>query len=445
MPIKVVPGPMDQKVDLQQSQRLRYEAFSHFATEVNKASDVEAVGRSLSTHVKFMLDAFLLRVAYRYEQSYLFFEASRGSCTVVDREPRHEFVVFESALLHSGFPLFLGSEDIEQDPTFSGSLFDHPKLVSFYALPVRISPRHHLVISVGNKESSRYSDVDFRFLRLIGEVLSGKLSQLLLLRRVESKNEELEDANAQLTRLNNQIGELNQSLERTVAERTSDLRTANEELSILFYRTSHDFRRPLTTIMGLVQVAEMTVIDEEALQLFGNCQRVVVEMDAMLTKLSALGYYQSSYTTTRSLDFTPILGALRAKFAETAAKAGIDLRFNLYLKDTFHSDPAIILFILENLIENSIQFCGRYPYVELDVYQENLALVLRVADNGQGIEANQMTRIFEMYYRANAYSKGNGLGLYVVRKLVKVLGGEVEARSEVGRGSVFTVVLPPGK
>ncbi|MGC4022415.1 MAG: ATP-binding protein [Cyclobacteriaceae bacterium] len=67
---------------------------------------------------------------------------------------------------------------------------------------------------------------------------------------------------------------------------------------------------------------------------------------------------------------------------------------------------------------------------------------LRVADNGQGIDNNYLPRVYEMYFRANEKSTGNGLGLYIVKKMVEKLQGKIHIESEMGRGTTVTIHLP---
>jgi signal transduction histidine kinase len=65
-----------------------------------------------------------------------------------------------------------------------------------------------------------------------------------------------------------------------------------------------------------------------------------------------------------------------------------------------------------------------------------------VADNGEGIEPSTAENIFDLYTRGHINSKGNGVGLYLVKKIVGELGGQVRMRTEVGKGSVFEVIIP---
>ncbi len=107
------------------------------------------------------------------------------------------------------------------------------------------------------------------------------------------------------------------------------------------------------------------------------------------------------------------------------------------------SYPAMVKIIIENLIENAIHFAGfERPFVVIRASVHEEAAVIEVEDNGQGIMEEYKPRIFEMYFRANEHSKGNGLGLYIAKKAIEKLSRHIFFRSKHGAGSSFTVELP---
>ena len=69
-------------------------------------------------------------------------------------------------------------------------------------------------------------------------------------------------------------------------------------------------------------------------------------------------------------------------------------------------------------------------------------VIIEIEDNGQGIREEYREKIFDMYYRANERSKGNGLGLYIVKKAVQKLNGTIQLITEFGKGSRFVITLP---
>lgn len=440
---------MEKGVDLlEKSQRLRYEAFSVFAAQINKAGDIETIGLHLASQLKFILDGFILHVFHLFQGEHLCLQVYRGTCRSIENSQDH-FTSFATQLLQKSIPVYLTKEEVLAEPQLLETLFNHEKTRSFYALPTSIHAHHQLVIAIANKEDSHYTEVDFRFIRLISDLLASKLSQLTLLKNIESKNKQLGEANAsladaneELLTLNEKIGQLNLSLEKKVEARTFELKHANEELQTIFYRTSHDFRRPLTSILGLMQVGEMTTQEQEILELFSRCKSVVGELDAMLSKLSILSTQESSALKLELIDFEHVCEEIYAKFKDTLEQKAIQYTYTIFLKHTFYSDKALLVAILENLVENAIHFHGPNPCIKLQISEQAEKLFICIKDNGQGIAEHVVDKIFDMYYRANDQSKGNGLGLYVVKKLVKVLEGEILVESKIGKGSTFTILLP---
>jgi signal transduction histidine kinase len=102
--------------------------------------------------------------------------------------------------------------------------------------------------------------------------------------------------------------------------------------------------------------------------------------------------------------------------------------------------------ILVNLVNNAIKYSEPGTQITLSARGDQSAVRFEVADQGVGIRKEHMPRLFEKFYRADdpavRRTPGTGLGLYIVRSLVTMLGGQVHARSRPGKGTVFIVTLP---
>lgn len=111
---------------------------------------------------------------------------------------------------------------------------------------------------------------------------------------------------------------------------------------------------------------------------------------------------------------------------------------------TFYSDQNLLKIILKNLIENSLIFSdiSRDITVKVSARKKRSSIYLCVEDNGEGIESDIRPRIFDLFYRGSQKSKGNGLGLYLVKKAVEKLNGSIELESEVNKCTKFTIILP---
>jgi signal transduction histidine kinase len=137
--------------------------------------------------------------------------------------------------------------------------------------------------------------------------------------------------------------------------------------------------------------------------------------------------------------FEPTLDSYREALAHKKIKTTVTVS----TQARFQTYPAFVKIIIDNLVENSIQFCGRNsPFIALAASEKSGGVLLLVEDNGIGVEDEHQSRVFEMFFRGSEHSKGNGLGLYIVRKAVEKLSGTIEFTSTAGRGTTVSVWLP---
>jgi signal transduction histidine kinase len=264
-------------------------------------------------------------------------------------------------------------------------------------------------------------------------------------REVTEKNEEIQAQSEELMEANQTIYEINKRLEEKVNERTNRLKEAYKELDTFFYRASHDFRRPLTTFMGLAEVARITIKDTGALELFEKVDETAHTLDRMLVKLQSISDVGAQQLVYKEVFISELINDILNEFREEIQTRNIKVTSKISLHDPFYSYPAMVKIALGNLIENAVQFhVPENPTISLTVEQAGDQVLLRIADNGQGIESELQDKIFEMYFRGSDRSKGNGLGLYIAKKAVEKLGGTITVSSTVYLGSTFTVTLPMG-
>lgn len=268
--------------------------------------------------------------------------------------------------------------------------------------------------------------------------------------KLKETNEEVETQAEELRKANEEISTINANLEQVVEERTaslvkaySDLAQTNTELDTFLYRSSHDLRRPLTTLMGLNTLAQMSLNEENAKQLFEKVHITATNMDKMLSKLLMIHDINHFVKDFHQVDFDALINTLKAKLKEHLAQYKVTWKSQIEPNLTQPSAAKLLQYILLNLIENAILYSkAGESYVHTHIYSQNNHLCLVVSDNGQGIDANYHNQIFDMFFRANEKSQGNGLGLYVVKKAVERLKGEITFESVVEKGSTFQVKIP---
>ena len=110
-----------------------------------------------------------------------------------------------------------------------------------------------------------------------------------------------------------------------------------------------------------------------------------------------------------------------------------------------NTKSVLLLIIFNNLISNSIRYCDlskERPFIYIRVSESYGKIIIEVEDNGIGISDQHLKRIFEMFYRADESSAGSGLGLYIVREAINLLGGYINVASTPDIGTTFTIQLP---
>ncbi len=268
----------------------------------------------------------------------------------------------------------------------------------------------------------------------------------------QSKNNEEANINAE------NLKAMNLELENIVQERTESLlkmnkhlELANRELDAFIYRASHDFRAPIASINGLINIARMEVQDESALGFLEEIGKVVNKTDNMLRKLLMVNLI-NRYSTERVLervDFEAILHNLKEGFTGQMNEVGMTLELDIAPNLHYLAEADLIQIIFYNMIENSIAFRSNRPnespWLKISVAQvaEDNCVQITLSDNGLGIPNKYFRKIFRMFFRGNeTATQGNGLGLYVVKKAVQKLKGRINVESEEELYTTFNIYLP---
>ncbi len=266
-------------------------------------------------------------------------------------------------------------------------------------------------------------------------------------KQIQETQEEIRIANDNLTQMNTHLEELVRDRTRDLYDTNQALISVNEELDTLIYRASHDFKGPLATLTGLSQIARMEVQSHpQSLMFLDKIDHTTRQMDSMLDKLHQISYIMGKEPSNQLVQLSDIVEQVKINLEPAIQQKEAKVLFESEDAPRFFSDQEFLTYILENLVENAIQFHGAggepKPAVEIRVKETIRGVELEVRDNGAGISAEHFPKLFDMFYRASEDSDGNGLGLYLVRKALDKLGGEVEVSSILEQGSVFRVKLP---
>jgi two-component system CheB/CheR fusion protein len=234
---------------------------------------------------------------------------------------------------------------------------------------------------------------------------------------------------------------------REIADRARERADqANLAKSRFLATASHDLRQPLQSLSLLNGTLRRMVTDPDASDALKQQEHAIGAMSRLLNSLLDISKLESGAIRPEPTDFTvaALFRELRSDFASLAAKKGLTLQFE-ECTDCVHSDPSLVQRILSNLVSNAIKYT-RVGWVRLRCLHEPGLVRIDVLDTGIGIPADQVRYIYDEFYQidvpTDAPRDGCGLGLSIVRRLVNLLDLRLDVRSEFGKGSAFSLLLP---
>jgi len=273
-------------------------------------------------------------------------------------------------------------------------------------------------------------------------------------------------ATRQLAEAHAALASANVDLEARVAERTADLSEANLEIQRFAYIVSHDLRAPLVNIMGFTselealrsdaftrlqelrtKAGEEEAADGELASDFDEALRFIKssidKMDRLINAILRLSREGRREFRPEVIDAKAIAEGIGASFAHRLQE--IDGALVIGTLPSLETDRLALEQVFTNLIDNAIKYRRRDApaRIEMSGRFDGRSVVYEVSDNGRGIDARDLDRVFELFRRAGAQDQpGEGIGLAHVKTLVRRLGGAITVRSELNKGTTFTVRLP---
>jgi two-component system, sensor histidine kinase len=228
--------------------------------------------------------------------------------------------------------------------------------------------------------------------------------------------------------------------QKEIAERASAAKTT------FLAAASHDLRQPVHALGLFIGALRRVVMPLEGQRLIEQIEESTVAMDGLFSALLDISQLDAGTVEVQRQFFpmAPLLERIcRDHQAEAAAK-GLSL---VWARSTavVDCDPVLLERILRNLLANAVRYTD-HGRVLVGCRRRGATISIQVLDTGPGIPPNQIDRVFQEYYQLGNperdRTKGLGLGLAIVRRLVDLLGCEMTLRSRVGRGSCFEVSVP---
>lgn len=219
------------------------------------------------------------------------------------------------------------------------------------------------------------------------------------------------------------------------------------ELQIFLYRASHDLKAPITSQLGLLNLLRDEVTGESKIYIH-KIEEVISRLEKTIDKiraLSDLGYdfVNKNYST----NLTKIIEAILSKWQDQLHGKGIKVRLNISSSSDFNFEVSLIEIILDQVIENSIHFVKPHEpekWIEVNsvIKKETDSMEIIVSDNGIGIDPKFIPEVTDPFFKGTTVSTGNGLGLYIVKRVCDLMQGKIEIFSDGIAGTTVKVTLP---
>ena len=255
---------------------------------------------------------------------------------------------------------------------------------------------------------------------------------------------------------------LNADLERRIAAKSAslefqlvqtqqameDAEAANRTKSRFLAAASHDLRQPLHALGLFAAALPGHTRDAEGMDLVHRIDTSVASLEALLSALLDISKLDAGAIVAepRDLRLDEVFGRIANDFLPEA----LDKELRLAIVPTrlvVHSDPALLERVLRNLVANALRYT-EHGGVVVGARRRGDRVAIEVWDSGPGIDAAEHEHIFEEFYQIGNperdRARGLGLGLAIVRRLADLMGNEVEVASQVGRGSMFRVLVKAG-
>lgn len=237
--------------------------------------------------------------------------------------------------------------------------------------------------------------------------------------------------------------ELNQDLERRVAERTRTIEQSLRDVEAFNAMVSHDLRAPLQVITMTCQLMAMdgaAPLPPRFDEHLARMRRSADHMTQLVNDLLSLAHVGNAALERSDVDLSALAAEIVANLRRLSPErlATVDIQPGLRC----HADPVLLRSVMENLLGNAWKYSSRVEHARIEVgsLRDQGRTRFFVRDNGAGFDATAAGRLFKPFERLHKATEfaGTGVGLAVVQRIIERHQGNIEARGEPGKGAVFT-------
>lgn len=239
---------------------------------------------------------------------------------------------------------------------------------------------------------------------------------------------------------------LRKQAEEELARAHAAAQSANRAKSAFLAAASHDLRQPLQAITTFLAVLKITAREKESQRVIASMDECLAAASDLLNALLDVSRLDSGVLKPepRAVAVNDLLEQIEIEYSGRAREKGLELRV-VPSSAVIHADPTLTSMIVRNFLSNAIRYTDRGG-VLVGCRRRGPNLRVEVWDTGVGIAPDKTEAIFEPFYQVGNperdRTRGLGLGLAIVERVARLLNAPVAVRSELGKGSVFSVEAP---
>lgn len=225
------------------------------------------------------------------------------------------------------------------------------------------------------------------------------------------------------------------------------MREASRLREDFFTNITHEFRTPLTVILGLSRkIRENTEVPQSVSDKASTIERQGNRLLTLVTQLLDISKVKSviGEPNWQHGNICAQVAMLLETYIDYAANRGVTLKYHYDKAIEMDFVPDYVNKVMSNLVSNALKFTPNGGTISVNLYQRGDRLHIDVSDTGHGISSDKLAHIFEPFYTTGdtGEAKGTGIGLALTQEIISHLDGTITAESQVGKGTTFHIVMP---
>ena len=222
------------------------------------------------------------------------------------------------------------------------------------------------------------------------------------------------------------------------------LEKENEHLDQFIYKTTHDLRSPIHSMMGVLDLLE-NANEEDRHSYLQLARHSLSRLESLIDEVNKFYQIDKMAIANEKIDLQKMLAGEIAMLKTHPKAQTISFEISHDIQSEIFSDGLRLKTIFGNILSNAVKYVDpkkRHSFIRVETHTHDTELTIAISDNGIGIAQENIGRIFDIFFRATTEASGTGLGLHIVKDTIERLNGTIEVQSQLGVGTQFKIYLP---